>query len=137
MDVAEFRRVQARGGKRGFGTRPTPRPEPGRMNTFEAAYARRLEVERGAGDLLSWSFEPVKFRLAKKTFYTPDFLVVTPTQVEFHEVKGGHVRDDARAKWKIAAELHPWARWVFVQTSSLRLPWQFEEYGVPSRSEKR
>jgi hypothetical protein len=132
MSSAELARVMSRG-KTGLGMRTAGRPrpvrrEPGQMNSWERAYAGRLEAQRLAGEIVSWLFEPVSFRLAHRTHYHPDFMVITQDEVQFHEVKA-FAEDDARAKWKIAAEQHPWARWIWAQRKSAREPWKIEEYG--------
>lgn len=74
------------------------RLKPGQMNKTEAAYAAELEQRKYAGEILWYAFEPWKFRLADKTFYTPDFGVLRADhQVECHEVKG-FWQDDASGK---------------------------------------
>jgi hypothetical protein len=76
-------------------------PRPGVMNRTEQAYADHLEALVRAGELRRWHFEAVKFRLGPKCFYTPDFLVVfADGRVEWHEVKGGFIREDAQIKMK-------------------------------------
>jgi hypothetical protein len=89
------------------------------MNGTEQEYARILEVRQRAGGLLWYRYEPVKLRLADKTFYTPDFLVVAVDMtLELHEVK--HARagqrtyytDDSRVKIKVAAEQYPMFQFV-------------------------
>lgn len=86
------------------------RHKPGEMNRGEAAYAQHLEALRLAGRLRAWQYEPPKLRLALRTFYTPDFQVVTASgKVEYHEVKGRkgkgfYAREDAMIKLKVAAE---------------------------------
>jgi len=77
------------------------------MNKTEAAYAARLALLQRAGEIQSFRFEPIKFRLADRTFYTPDFMVVMGDEIQFHEVKGGYVEDDAAVKFKTAAEMYP------------------------------
>lgn len=97
--------------------RPTARGrhKPGVMNKTEAAYADQLETMRQCGEILAWAYEPLKFRLADSTFYTPDFFVLyADLSIEMHEVKG-HWEDDARVKIKVAAELHWWFRFVAVK----------------------
>ena len=85
------------------------------MNRTEREYADLLEARRIAGEVQHWSFEPIKVRLADRTFYTPDFLVVLASgELELHEVKGAFVMDDARVKWKLCAEHFP-ARLVWAQ----------------------
>ena len=92
-----------------------PQPAPGRMNKTEAAYAQHLELQRLAGELLWYRFEAIKLRLATKTFYTPDFAVISRDGVvQLHEVKG-HWEDDARVKIKVAAEMYPFFRFLAVQ----------------------
>jgi len=83
------------------------RHKPGTMNKLEASYAARLELLKAAGEILSYSFECAKFKLAPLTFYTPDFMVIAADGViEFHETKG-FWEDDARVKIKVFAALYP------------------------------
>ncbi len=77
------------------------------MNKTEQAYAERLALLQLAGEIRSFRFEPVKFRLADRTFYTPDFMVVTADEVQFHEIKGYLPEDDANVKIKVVAEMYP------------------------------
>lgn len=77
------------------------------MNRTEAAYSAVLERKLHAGEIEWFKFEAIKFRLADKTFYTPDFIVMqSDGTIEAHEVKG-HWEDDARVKIKVAAETFP------------------------------
>lgn len=86
---------------------PPPRPSRAGMNKLETLYARELEARRIAGEIVSWKYEALSLRLAKKTWYRPDFLVELPNGVkEIHETKG-RWEDDARVKFKVAAELFP------------------------------
>ena len=98
---------------------PQPRHRSGRqdrMNKTEALYSLELEAARRAGEIQRWAFQPLKFRLADRTWYTPDFVVwLTDGGVRIVEVKGGHVRDDAAVKFKIARELYPEFEWVCMQ----------------------
>ena len=102
------------------------RHTPGTMNSLEVAYAERLEALRATGQISSWRFEALKLRLADRTYYTPDFLVVAENTIELHEVKG-HWEDDARVKWKVAAEQYPWFK--FVAVMRVRREWKIEVYG--------
>lgn len=91
----------------------------GAMNKTEANYGAYLERLRMAGTILWYRFEGVKLRLADKTFYTPDFAVMTSeNEIQMHEVKG-FWEDDARAKIKIAAEQYPF-RFLAVTVQSAR-----------------
>lgn len=90
------------------------RLKQGKQNQTEAAYQRLLELAKAAGEIAWYRFEGIKFRLADKTFYTPDFIVMTATGLlEAHEVKGFWT-DDARVKIKVAAEQYP-VRFVAVK----------------------
>ncbi len=80
---------------------------PQRMNKLEAAYAHLLDGHIVARYVARHWFGAIKLRLADKTWYAPDFLVLTTNGLlEFHEVKG-FMRDDAAVKLKVAAELYP------------------------------
>jgi hypothetical protein len=88
---------------------------PGRMNKREAKYAAELELRKKSGEMLWWAFEPIKLRLADRTFYTPDFSVMLADgTIEFHEVKG-FMEDDAAVKFKVAAETYWMFRFVLVK----------------------
>lgn len=80
------------------------------MNGTEQRYAQRLEARRLAGEVAAYWFEAVKFRLADKTWYAPDFLVMLADgRLELHETKGGWVEDDAIVKTKVQSEVF----WLF------------------------
>ncbi len=85
------------------------------MNKLEARYAREvLDIRQMAGEIVSWKYEAIKLRLAKRTYYTPDFLVFSRNGFEIHETKG-HWKDDSRVKIKVAAEMFPEFKFVAVQ----------------------
>lgn len=94
-----------------------------KMNLTEARYAEILERKRLAGEIKRYEFEKIKFNLADKTTYTPDFYVVFPGHIEFHEVKG-FLREDANVKFKIAAEMFPEFRWVMVRWRNKKTGWE-------------
>jgi len=108
---------------------------PGRMNKTEARYADRLAILKAAGEIEEWWFEPMAFRLGVRFTYRPDFLVQYPDgTLEFVEVKAwwrgaGRVgwREDARSKWKGAAEMWPIFRWK--ATWERNGSWEEEVYG--------
>lgn len=100
------------------------------MNKTEAAYSQHLEWRLQGGEILWYLFEGMKFRLAPKTFYTPDFAVMNVDgTIELHEVKG-FWEDDARVKIKVAADMFPFL-FVGVQRKGVT-GWTFEEFGVGS-----
>jgi hypothetical protein len=85
------------------------------MNKTEGEYSRELEFMQSQGIIVKWRYEPIKLilvhgipKLRNEMTYTPDFQVVTPEgYIEFHETKGGHIREDSTLKIKMAAELFP------------------------------
>lgn len=86
------------------------RLKQGVLNKTESAYEEHLKLLMTAGEILWYSFEGLKFRLADNTSYTPDFAVMKKDgQIELHEVKGAEAifRDDAKVKIKVAAETYP------------------------------
>jgi hypothetical protein len=97
----------------------------GEMNKLETKYSQHLELRRQAGEILHWKFEPLKLRLAQRTYYNVDFSVVLAGgAIEMHETKG-FWRDDARVKIKVAAEHFPEYNFVGVRWHR-ELGWQFE-----------
>lgn len=96
------------------------------MNRLEARFSMVLEAQRREGLILWWGFEAMKLRLAARTHYTPDFMVVTAEgEIVFYETKG-FWRDDARVKIKVAAETYPFFRFVGVTNKGRQ--WQHEEF---------
>jgi len=94
--------------------RPTMKPitdRPSPMNKTEQRHANMLDALKHTKEILDWRFEPLKFKLAPSTYYTPDFLVIKRDCFEIHEIKGGFVRDDALVKVKTAVDMFPWFRW--------------------------
>lgn len=108
------------------GSKPRRTSTPGRMNKTETLYANELESARLAGEIVCWIFEPLKLRLAKATYYSPDFLVVhLDGSMAFHEVKG-HWEDDARVKIKCAAE--KFTMFKFLAVTRSRGGWSTEQF---------
>jgi len=98
------------------------------MNGLEKKYAAYLEIRRLTGEIVAWKFEAMKLKLARATFYNPDFLVVTPEyRIELHETKG-HMEDDAAVKTKVAAEMFPEFRIVVVRLVGRPKRWSFKNY---------
>ncbi len=95
------------------------------MNKTEQRYSIQLEMMKLSEQIIEWRFEALNFRLARKTFYMPDFMVIKPDRFEFHEVKGEFWRDDARVKIKVAAAMYPWFKWIAAQF--IRGEWKIEE----------
>lgn len=89
-------------------------PHDSTMNKTERRYAGHLQTLKMEGSIKDYLHEPFNIRLAKGTYYKPDFLVVNAKgEIEVHEVKG-FWRDDAKVKIKVAAERVPWFRFKAV-----------------------
>jgi len=100
---------------------------PGTMNGLERRYSERLEAQRKEGLILRWDYEPVKLRLAKGTYYTPDFRVLTAEGfIEYHETKG-FWRSTGRVKIKVASEIHDCYKFTAVEWKNKT--WKFEYFG--------
>jgi len=96
-----------------------------RMNGLERKFAGYLDIQIANGSIVRWDYEAEKLRLADNTFYSPDFRVVeNDGKIVFYETKG-FWRDDARAKIKIAAFLHPYR---FTGVQLIKKEWVFERF---------
>jgi len=103
-----------------------------KMNSIEEEFAWLLQAKKLEKEILDWAFESWIFRLADRTTYTPDFMIVYPDHFELVDVKArgmakmvrsksGKVykkqwtskRDDAAVKMKVAAAMFPWMRWAY------------------------
>ena len=113
---------------RTFRPPPISNRVPGAMNRLEQSYADYLELLKKAQLIVDWRYEVMKLRLAHKTFYTPDFLVIRKDCMEFHETKG-FMRDDAAVKLKVAAQTFPWFRFLLVKKEGPG--WNISEIKVP------
>jgi len=97
------------------------------MNKLEAAFSEELDLQVQLGALL-WrsTHEPMKLRLADKTFYTPDFLALdNGYALIVYDVKGGLFPEHNRVKMKVVAELYP-LRFVIVRRPRVEDPWVYE-----------
>jgi len=104
----------------------TARRVVGQMNKTEQAYAALLEQRKQSGEIHHYQFEAMALKLAKLTTYTPDFFVILSNgEIEYHEVKG-HWMGNGRVKIKVAAENHPWFKFVAIQYK--KKTWVFEEF---------
>lgn len=91
----------------------------GEMNGAEKAYAAQLEERRVSGEIEWWAYEPFNLRLAKRTYYKPDFgVMLADGELQVHEVKG-HFEHDAKVRVKVAAETFPF-RFFLVRKRSKR-----------------
>lgn len=102
-----------------------PRRVAGQMSSTEVKYASLLEARQTKGEIIWYKYEGLKFRLADKTFYTPDFVIQLPNgELEVHEVKGFWL-DAARIKIKVAADTYPFK---FIAITYKKKEWVIEEF---------
>lgn len=95
----------------------------GTMTKTEEAHAWTLEGMKIAGEIVKYRFERHTLLLGADTRYTPDFEVFRADGfIEFHEVKGARMEDDAWAKLKIAATEFP--EYEFVLYQLLKTGWK-------------
>jgi len=92
-----------------------PIPPKNRMNQLESTHAMKLNILIHEGAIQDWKYEEVKFRLADKTWYTPDFFITCDDHFEIHEIKGPKIWDDALVKFKACAEKYPYFTWKMLQ----------------------
>jgi len=94
-------------------------------NSLERRYADYLYRLQLRKEIVSYMYEPFGLRLADKTFYHPDFLVIYPGHFEIHETKG-FLRDDANVKIKVAAKMFSF--WNFKMIFWKNKQWIVREY---------
>lgn len=100
------------------------RKKPGVMNRLESKYAEYLDQLKNSGQILWYSYESIKLKLADKTFLTIDFFVMkNDLSLEAHECKG-YMMDDANVKIKCAAEKFPFK---FIVVKKDKSGWKFRE----------
>ncbi len=101
------------------------------MNQTETEYeAMWLIPMKLSGEIECYWFESFTLVLGPDCRYTPDFMVMrTDGLLEFHEVKGPYVQEDAWVKFKTAAGRYPF-KFVFAQKKVMRDPtsWVIKEY---------
>lgn len=79
------------------------------MNKTETAHAWDLEMRKRAGEIQEYRWQPLRLKLGADCTYEPDFMaLMADGTIEFHEVKGGFITDDAMVKVRVAANLFPW-----------------------------
>jgi hypothetical protein len=76
----------------------------------EADYELILKAEHPEAAIL---FEAVKLKIDDTCWYLPDFFI--PEIVTFFEVKGSHIWEDSKIKFKAARVLYPWAKFEMWQ----------------------
>ena len=116
------------------GTLAAPSPLPGwpkPTDKWNWAYANFLELEKQAGRVSYWIYEPWSMWLPGGVRYKPDFLVVFPDGLErkpqLVEVKGwSRNLRDGKTRYTIAAAVFPCCEW----SMGKRKNHGWEEYGA-------
>jgi hypothetical protein len=127
LGVEKLHPDHERGGKL-FGGRPKQAKSPDGMNKLERSFFEHVKWQaRDRNPTFIWR-EPITFRLAGNTRYTPDFLVISgATQSIYNCVDTkGHMEDDASVKIKVAAEMFPCFRFLLVVRAG-RNGWEVRE----------
>jgi len=79
------------------------------MNRTEERYSRILDVRIMAGEVHKYFYASAKLRIGDGAWYTPDFLVIlSDGTVEYHEIKGGYIREAAMVRYKVAKGKYPY-----------------------------
>jgi hypothetical protein len=108
----------------------------GRMNKTEERYAKWLDEQKAAGDVLWWKFEPMRLWMGSKMAgYRVDFLVQkADRELQVHEVKGGFIVDKSYRVWRMVAEAYPVYHFFLYQLKS-KVGWVFADYDIPSSAD--
>lgn len=99
------------------GTRARANTKSGdKLNKTEQRYIDEVLWPRHlAGEVKWFSAECVSRRISttgKRCWYRPDFeVMLADGSIEYHEIKGGRVEDDARVKFLAAMRVYPMFRW--------------------------
>jgi hypothetical protein len=96
-----------------------------RMNKTEMQHATWLEAQVRTPDsgIIRYDFEAIKLFIGftprgRQMWYTPDFFVTRTDGLEIHEIKGGHIAEDAYVKLTAAARMYPAFRFIMYQLSN-------------------
>ncbi len=97
-------------------------PVPKGMNKTEQQYAAHLELQKAAGAILWYAYEPLTFKLAHDCRYSPDFAVLMADHtIALIDTKAGIrskagastylCEEDSKIKIRVAARLFPFFKW--------------------------
>ena len=103
------------------GARGARAAKPGKgkrgMNATEKRYAEILDRRLRAGLIRWYAYERVTFKLGDDTRFTVDFMVWhNDGSLEAIEVKGRHIWEDSKIKFRVAPAIIPWVKtWTMMQ----------------------
>lgn len=79
------------------------------MNKTEAEFARILEVWKQRGEIVSFVYEGLRLKYADGLYYKPDFVAFDGGKIYLIEVKGGHIWDRDKVRFRACAA--EWREW--------------------------
>jgi hypothetical protein len=93
------------------------RRKKGEKTKPEKLFEQELLYRLRSGQITWYAYECFKLKVGEfKDWYTPDFMAVDSAGcINFFEVKGGLIREDAREKFKSAAKQYPMFKWIMLQ----------------------
>ena len=99
------------------GANPAPSPYSPYANKWELNYANYLDLQQKAGEILSWRYGRVTFRLANGQYHRIDFIVLRKDlRIQMDQIKGWHPNLRAAIKGlKWAAQLWPMFYWTITK----------------------
>lgn len=75
-----------------------------------------LDPMLGQGEILRYEYEAITFHIHGVAKYTPDYVTWLPEGgLWVFEVKGAHIHEKDRIRWKAHSKARPWIRWTMVQ----------------------
>lgn len=83
-----------------------PRAKP-KLNKTETRWLGILTARAAKEGWTSLRSQAITIELGEHCRYTPDFSAMIAGRLTFWEVKGAHVWDDAKVKFKVAPRLYP------------------------------
>ena len=94
-----------------------PSPFAPEANKWERNYSYYLDLQQHAGEILSWQYGRVTFRLAKGQYHRIDFIAQRHDgRIQMDQVKGWHPNLRAAIKGlKWAAQLWPMFYWTITK----------------------
>jgi len=85
-----------------------------------------LDTKIASRQIQWWGHEPIKLKLGKGAWYTPDFGVVEKdSSFTFYETKGSFFREAAKVRLKVARSTYPFFN--FVVARKTKGTWVFSD----------
>ena len=104
----------------------TTKPPAWQAWVVQRTYLERLKA---SGDILWWKFEPASLRLAPKTFFKPDFMILRKDGLLIIDDTKGFMTDDANVKIKVAASMFPFQFRIVRKAGKAGGMWSIQNVG--------